>query len=145
MRQPTPHPRNRRAGHALLETAFVLLPLLITFIGIFDVGQVLYLHQTAAERVRAAARYGAIHYQHADAIRNVVLYGSPASPTAAGAPAFLGLSPANVAVTRLGAGTAEHRLQITVSGLRYATFTPFFAGLKTMRSVSASIPVEAVD
>lgn len=133
--------RHRQSGHALLEAALVAAPLLILILGIFDIGQMLYIQQTLSERVRAAARYGAVHSTDLPAVQNMVLYGDPRP---SGAP-FLGLKPADVQVARQGRGTPDDRLQITVSGWRHTVLTPFFAGSRDTRSLSASIPVESAE
>ncbi|MBL8215529.1 MAG: pilus assembly protein [Bryobacterales bacterium] len=135
------HRRPRQSGHAMLEAALVIVPLLALLLGIFDVGQMLYLQQTLTERVRAAARFGAVHAADLPAVQNMVLYGSPRPA----GNAILGLRPADVHVTREGQGTAEDRIRITVSGMRYSLIAPLLAGARDLRSVSATLPVESAE
>lgn len=138
---PRPSRRPRQSGHAMLETGLVIVPLLAILLGIFDVGQMLYVQQTLTERVRAAARYGAVHAADLPAVRNMVLYGA----TRPAGTAILGLRPTDVLVIREGQGTAEDRIRITVSGLRYSLITPLLAGTRDLRSVSATLPVESAE
>ncbi len=131
--------RPRQSGHAMLEASLVIVPLLAILLGIFDAGQMLYIQQTLTERVRAAARYGAVHAADLPAVRNMVLYGDP-RPTGNAIP---GLRPTDVQVIREGQGTAEDRIQVTVSGMRYSLITPLLAGTRDLRQVSATLPVES--
>lgn len=52
--------RKAQSGQAMLESALVLVMFLVVLIGIVDMGQFLYFHQSLTERARAAARYGAV-------------------------------------------------------------------------------------
>src|SRR5262245_50617412 len=69
-------PQNPRRGSALVESTLVLLVSLALFIGIGDLAQVLFVHQSLVERVREGLRYGVITYD-TYAIQNIVLYGTP--------------------------------------------------------------------
>ena len=94
--------RQRQRGQSLVEGTLVMLVFFAMLIGVLDCGQVLFAHQSLVERVRAAARWGALHPDHgAAAVVNYVLYGQPAAPqmTTGG---FLGLTDGNV--------IAEYRL-----------------------------------
>src|SRR5207247_7845746 len=72
--------RKTQHGQAMLESALVLLLLLVVLIGIVDMGQFLYFHQSLTERARAAARYGAVNTYSSPglAIQNVAIYNNPA-------------------------------------------------------------------
>ena len=77
---PTPDSRNQRRGEVLLESALVLLALLITLIGALDFGQLLFFHQSFRERVRAGVRYAVVHTYDPAQIRNMVVYNSTTAP-----------------------------------------------------------------
>lgn len=68
--------RNRRRGNALVEAAFVLLPLLTILFGIMDFGFAIFLKSTFQHAVREGVRY-AVTYKtmgggHDAAIKTVV-------------------------------------------------------------------------
>jgi hypothetical protein len=59
----------------MIEGALVTLILAVVLIGIFDLGLVLFIHQTFATRVRSAVRYGVVNTYDPIVITNMVLYG----------------------------------------------------------------------
>lgn len=106
--------RNRRKGSTMLEMALTLVVFLALFIGVFDIGEMLFVHQTLSDRARNAARWGAVNAFDVTSIQNLVLYGATA-PANGQTPSF-GLSAANVTVTRPAAniGQPEDRVIVTV-------------------------------
>ena len=106
--------RNRQTGGALLESVLTLVVFLALFIGVFDVGEMLFVHQTLTDRARNAARWGAVNAFDPTSMQNLVLYGTTA-PAQGQAPAF-GLSASNVTVSRPAAsvGTPEDRIVVTI-------------------------------
>jgi len=106
--------RKRQKGSALLELALTLIMFLTLFLGVFDIGEMFFVHQTLTDRARDAARWGAVNAFNATSIRNLVLYGATAP--AQGQTASFGLTTANVTVSRPAAtiGKAEDRVIVTV-------------------------------
>lgn len=104
--------RNRQKGGTVLETVLTLIVFLALFFGIFDVGTMLFVHQTITDRARNAARWGAVNIYDPTSIQNLVLYGT----TAAGATTAFGLTTANVTVSRpaTNIGQPEDRIIVTV-------------------------------
>jgi Flp pilus assembly protein TadG len=104
--------RNRQKGGTVLETVLTLIVFLALFFGIFDVGTMLFVHQTITDRARNAARWGAVNTYNPTSIQNLVLYGT----TAAGATTAFGLTAANVTVSRpaTNIGQPEDRIIVTV-------------------------------
>ena len=104
--------RSRQKGATALETVLTLIVFLALFFGIFDVGTMLFVHQTLTDRARNAARWGAVNTYDPTSIQNLVLYGT----TTAGQTASFGLSAANVTVSRPAAtiGQPEDRIIVTV-------------------------------
>ena len=140
--------KSNERGQGLLEATLVTLSFFIILVGIIDVGQVLFVHQSIVERVRGAIRYGVVHDYDATAIRNKVLYdqatlpdGSDPDDPPAG---FLGLTAANVAVSREDATFNEDRLIVTVSDYSFSFFTPFIAGHYRGKPITASMPFEGL-
>ena len=106
-----------------LSLIFVLFSTLL--IGVMDFGQALFYQQGVVERVRVAARYGAIHDPtDATAITNVLLYNQSQTPTD-GRRTFFNLNASMVSVSTPGAGTDNYRLTVTVSGYSF----PMFVGM----------------
>ena len=118
-----------RTGQALVESALVLMVLLMSLIAIVDFSQVLFTHQMLVERTRSGLRWGMIHAWDGtgDGIRNMILYNQP---TAAGGRTFAGLTPSNVSVTYSAPTVAnpnDVRLKVAIVDYRYVFFTPFLA------------------
>jgi hypothetical protein len=53
--------KHRERGQSLVEGALVMLVFFALLLGIVDLSQIVFSHQALVERVRAAARWGAIH------------------------------------------------------------------------------------
>ena len=139
--------RARSRGQSLIEASLVLMVFLALLLGVVDCGQVLIAHQSLVERVRGAVRWGAVHsWEGPDPIVNLVLYNQtsePREPTAA----FLGLKPANVAVTHQAA-TVEHpddeTLSVSIVNFESHFFSPWLARtLISPRPVLMSAPMAA--
>ena len=128
----------RRRGQSAVEAVLVLLVFLATLIGIFDLGQILFVHQTFVARVRSAARYGVLDPTNVAAIKNMAVFGNPDS----GGTGIFGLTPAMVSVTRTGNGTSEDRLVVSITGYPYRLFSPWIGKAFTGRAIAASYPVE---
>jgi len=139
-RAPIPLPPRGRSGQATLEAAFVILVFLATLIGIFDIGQVLFVHQTFVARVRSAARYGVVRTYDPGAIRNMVLHGQPAAPDGASSGIF-GLTAAMVGVSQMDPGTSEARIVVSVSSYPYRLFSPWIGRAFTGKPIVASLAV----
>ncbi|HXA06077.1 MAG TPA: TadE family protein [Bryobacteraceae bacterium] len=106
--------RNRRKGSTLLESVLTLVVFLSLFIGVLDMGEMFFVHQTLTDRARNAARWGAVNAFDPVSMQNLVLYGAK-SPVNGQTPSF-GLTTANVTVTRPAAsiGLPEDRVVVTV-------------------------------
>ncbi len=122
----------------MLEGALVTLILAAVLIGIFDLGLVLFIHQTFVARARSAVRYAIVNTYDVTAIQNMVLYGHPTAGTAG----MFNLTAGMVSVSRQDAGTSEQRIVVTISGYPYRFFSPWIAGVMTGRPIIASLPLE---
>ncbi|MEP7365309.1 MAG: TadE family protein [Acidobacteriota bacterium] len=126
------HSRKSRSGQALVESALILLLFITTMIGILDVSQLLFIHQSLVERVRGALRWGIVQPWDGSGsqIQNMVLYRTSTVSQGNGVPTppgFLGLERENIQVTRT-LGTADNpndeRLTITIVNYNFNFFTP---------------------
>ena len=129
--------RKPRAGTALVEAALTLGLYTSIVFSIFDFGYVMYMHQTVANRVSVAARYGALNPTDTTGMKNYVLYNQS---TGSGAGIF-GITTSNVTASRVGSGTNADRVVVTVTSFRYPMISPGFAG--TSKPITVTIPVEA--
>jgi len=129
-------------GQSTLEGALVILVFLATLIGIFDLGQVLFIHQTFVARARSAARYAVLNPSETDAIKNMVLYGQSTVPVGAISGVF-GLDSSMITVTRSDNGTSEDRVVVSIVNYPYRLFSPWIGRTFTGRPIVASFSVEA--
>ena len=130
----------RRRGVGIVEVSLVLSIALVTFIGILDIGSVLFRLQGLAERAREGARYGVVNAFDATKIRNVVVYGNSAG---AGNP-LLGLTTAMVTATNTDLGDGISKIEVVISGYQFRFFTPFLAGSKTLPSIQVFLTTESL-
>ena len=131
----------RQKGQGLLEGALVTVVFLGVVIGMIDIGQVLFIHQSLVERVRATLRYGPT------ALENMILYNQSTvpgadDPNAPPPPGFLGVTRDMITVSRQDATFAEDRLVITVQGYPFRFLTPFLAASYTGQPIQATTPYE---
>jgi hypothetical protein len=116
----------RQRGQALVESVLTLTAFLAIFMGMIEVGEILYIHQTLVERTRGAVRWGAVNaWDNTNSptqITNMVLYGTT-TPADSAAPIF-GLSSSNVSVTRPQPDySSADRIVVSVSGYTLTFFT----------------------
>lgn len=131
-----------RRGSGLVESALVTVAFLAVLMGIFDLAQILIVRHTFVERVRAAARYGAVRPDDQTGIQNIVLYGQTAAPSGS-TPGAFGLTPAMVTVIRSNAGTTEDQITVSIVNYPYRLYSPWIGGVLAAAPVTATIPVEA--
>lgn len=129
-----------RRGSLMVESSLILLVFMTIIVGTFDISQLLFVQQSIAERVRVAARYGAVNTYNQAAIENMVLYGQSTEP-ATGSAAFR-LTRSMVTVVRSDAGTPEDRISVTVSNFPVEFITPMIAGVAQGVAVTASASYE---
>ena len=138
--------RKTQAGGALVESALILIIFLSTLLAILDFGQFLFFHQVLTERVRNAAREGALKWQsgcQSDCVKNLVVYDS----TTAGQ--YRGVKVPNLATTSVTVSapdaTLDSRVTVTVSNYSFMIFNPWLStsGSRRIRPITASAPVES--
>jgi len=132
--------RRRLRGQSLVETALVLLPFVLTLLGAFDVGQVLFLHATLHERARAGVRYAVVHGYDAPTVQNFVVYNSA---TPAG-PRLFGLQTSMVTVTRYDLGTGNDRIEVKISNYPMRFFSPLLSRFQLRPVFRATMLVESL-
>jgi Flp pilus assembly protein TadG len=135
----------KRKGQSMVEATFVLLAFFSMLIGVIDCGQVLLAHQSLVERVRGAARWGALHPYDGtgDQVANLVLYNQTSEP-AVRVPPMLGLTRANVEV-RYRTATPERpddqALSVAIVNYEYHFFSPWLSRpFVNPRPVSVTVP-----
>ena len=130
----------KQSGNLAIESALSLIVFTMMLIAIMDFAQIIFQHQTLVERVRAAVRHGAVNTFDAGEVRNMVLYGV-ATPSS-GAKSSFNLTADMVAVSRLGSGTPDDRVTVTVSNYTVLVLTPFFAGRMRGLPITGTLPYE---
>ena len=139
--QPVSKHRRRQRGSVIVETALSFLVFALIFIGIFDFGQFLYIHQALVERVRYAARWGAINdATNHTAIQNMILYYQSATPVD-GTPTYFNLTSGNLTITDPGVNTDNYYLKIIVSGYQFTALSPYFSSSMTGPAITVSVPL----
>ena len=134
--------RRSSRGSVLVEMSLIGVMFFVILVGILDFGQSLFIQQALVERVRGAARWGAVtDPTNSTAIRNMVLYWQTTVP-GTGSAAF-GLTASMVSVSTPDAGTANYRLVVQVSGYSYAMLSPYLAGSYQGPPISVSVPLGA--
>ena len=133
----------RRAvrGSALIEMALVATLLFAIILGIVNLARFLFCEQAVVERVRAAARWGAVtNPSNTTAITNVLLYSQATVP--ARATPFFGLTPAMVKVSAPDANTDNYRLVVTLSGYSFQLLSPFMSGRYVGAPITITVPLD---
>ena len=134
----------------MLESALVLLIFLVVLIGIVDMGQFLYFHQSLTERARVAARYGAVHVYSSPGldIQNVAIYNDPGGAGAGASAVLPYLNTAAgtngyVSATLVGAaGTDDARIIVTINNYPYNFLSPYLSKATWLRTIIAAEPYE---
>lgn len=134
--------KRKRRGQALVESALVLMVVLMMLAGTFDLAQVFFVHQSLAERARKTARYASMNYEAPQEAENYFLYGTPNAPGIY-ASTFLSVEPSMVDVTRLNSDTNSDRMEVKVHDYPYSFVTPFLSGAYTGKSILATAPTES--
>jgi hypothetical protein len=131
-----------RTGSTLVESSIILMVFMVVFVGIFDMGQLLFFHNFLNDRVRSGARYAVVHPYDPATIKNVVVYNSATAPGGSAIGLF-GLSTSMVSVNRYDPGTADDRVEIRITGYRLRFFSPWIAGTFTPGPFRAVMPLES--
>ena len=102
----------KQSGQSLVESALVLASFMGLLVGMTAIGESLFVRQTLADRARMAARWGALSSYDPAAIRNVVLFGTPAP--APGDTAFMRLAPETIEVSNPGCPGPDCRISVAI-------------------------------
>jgi len=106
------------------------------------------MEQYITARAQATARAAAVNNWTAANVQNYLVYNSISAPGAQGGGStsgLMGLLTSQVSYATLGtSGTADYRLQVTVSGVPAFQWIPFIAGSYTLPKVVATIPAQSL-
>lgn len=132
-------------GQSAVEGILILLLMIAILIGVLDFGQLMFLHQTLAERARGAARYAALNPTNFDGARNLVVFGNAVAPSGSTdtTKGFWGLTTSMVSVVRNNQNTNEDEVIVTISSYPFQFFSPWIAGAVRGKPIVASSPVES--
>lgn len=137
--------RKRTIGQSLVESTLVLLIFLAFLLGVVDVGQVAFAHETLESRVEMAVRWGSLHPNDGvNAVRNLIMYGQPQDPVKAMEP-LQGLKPENIIVRFEGPSPEnpeDEFLTVAIVNFESHLFSPWIARvLVSPRPVLVTAPV----
>ena len=135
----------KRNGQSLVESTLILLVFLSILLGVLDVAQVLFTHQSLANRVNTAVRWaGTQKWQGVEPVRNMVLYSQASEPRST-TEGYLGLKPENVLVSYRPPTVDrpdDESLTVEVVNFESHLFSPWISRtLVTHRPVFVSMPV----
>jgi Flp pilus assembly protein TadG len=141
MHHISPRRQKRSKGAVFLETGLVFVIFAFMLMGIFDFAQFLFVHQALVDRVRSAARWGAVtDPTNTTAIQNMVLYNQSTTP-AAGTPGVFGLTATMVSVTNQDSTTSDRRLVVALTNYQYQMISPLIGGTHSGPNIVVSIPL----
>ena len=138
-----PTRRLQQRGQAMVESALVLIVSLGVLMGTCDFGQFLYLHQSLTERVRMAARYGAVkpYTWPGTDTQNMAVYNTT-TPAQGAKSVVPGLTTSMVTAEIIAEGTDAARIRVSITNYPFNFFSPWIARQATARPIIASIPYE---
>ncbi len=109
----------------MVEGALIFVLGVSLLIGLLDIGQILFIHQTVVDRTNTAARWASVSPFDATQIKNMILYGTPSAGTP-GSELF-NMSASNISVAHdTSDGAYADRISIVVSGYSYLFFSGMF-------------------
>lgn len=129
-------------GSALVEYAIGATVFIMAVFGVLEFGRALWAHNALTDAARRGARYAVLSQADADnAIRNVVVYGSPSGGTQ---PLLPGLSTTNVQISRtsdfsVNSGTAT----VSITGYEFQFVLPMLPKKIAMPSYSTTLTGES--
>lgn len=132
----------RQRGSTIVETAIVLLTLIVVLVGIADFAVFLHLHQAITERTRDAVRTAAIEDLDEAAIKYMIAYGAPSITANEPPPGYFGMSPKNIAVEIKDRGLTSQRVMVKVSGIPFPIVSPLISGKGSNLPIRVSVPLE---
>lgn len=131
----------RQRGSNIVESALVLLIIVVVLLGILDFSQFLFIQQAITERVRGVTRTASIQSLSTLQIQNRICFGTDASPENQPG-GYMGLRPGNVSAAIQDAASTSKRVVVTVSGLRLKTVSPYLPATLLMLPIRVTSPLE---
>jgi Flp pilus assembly protein TadG len=129
--------RKNQRGNAAVEATLTLTFFMTLLLSCYDIGYLMFFHQTLVHQATTGARYAAANPSSLTAAQNLVLY----NQITVGNSGIMGMHPSNVSVTRTYGGS-DDRVNVTISGFQYILLTPGWSGSYNGRIISVSLPVE---
>lgn len=140
--------KNRKSerGASLLEFAIVATVFLSVLFGIIEFGRLFWTHNALRDAARRGTRYATIRKNDAagiQAVKNMVVYGDPA--TSSGTPLVAGLTTSNVNVNYQNYNGLQlsSRATVTITNYQFQFSVPLIGGTIDMPAYSTSLPGES--
>lgn len=138
----------------MLESALILLSLLMMILFILDMGRILFLEQYLTERTRATARAASVNNWDEWNVRAYFCYNTPEyhftddsdqSSAHNTTPGLMGIRPLNIGYTVLGnPNTPNYRVRVTVSNVSALLLIPFYAKTFVLAPISFEFPAQSM-
>lgn len=116
--------RDNERGGTLIEFTVVATVFFMVLVGIVAAGNLYYTHNALVEATRRGARFAVLNPTGSTtAVRNVVMYGTPA-PAAGATPLVYNLQPGNITVNYQGLNVASGTVTVSITGYTYPFVIP---------------------
>ena len=138
--------KSKQSGQVLVESALVLLAVLMMLLFIFDMGRAMFLGQYVTERARQTARMATVNNWSKADVQNYLVYGKTKAPDdSANKPGFMGLKTSQVEYAVLGTQrSGDLRVQVSVSNVQSLMFTPKLAGSYRFPTITVELPAQSL-
>jgi Flp pilus assembly protein TadG len=132
-------------GATMVETALVLLILIMMIVFILDMGRVLLLQQYMTERARATIRQAVVNNWTSDQVKNYFAYNQLTAPDGGtSTPGILGMLPMEVTYLTPTTGAPSCCVKLTISGVNALLFTPKLAGTMALPPITLTLPTQSM-
>lgn len=138
--------RNQERGQSLVESALVLLSLLVMILFVLDMGRVMLLGQYVTERARITARTATVNNWTERMAANFLVFGKTQMPDdSSNKPGFMGLKASQVDYHVLGTQrSGDLRVQISVQGIQAVMFVPWISSRYTFPKIVVELPAQSL-
>ncbi|HXC72568.1 MAG TPA: TadE family protein [Pyrinomonadaceae bacterium] len=139
-------------GTSIAEFAIVALVFFMIIFGIIEFGRFLYTHNALTDATRRGARYGVLHLQNINCVKNVTVYGeshiNPSTCAPLGPALINGLTPDQVTVQYAGASTNPFGMNVGTVTVSIPTYSfrfniPVFSRTVTLGGYKATLTAES--
>lgn len=130
-------------GIALVEFSIAATVVLTVIFGVLEMSRLFWTANTLVEATRIGARFAVINAPNADAVKNIVVFGTPAGGTT---PVVSGLSVNDVTVTYSeDFGLGNGRANVSINNFQFAFIVPLIGTTITLPPFMTTLTGEIAD